>query len=104
MYRSTTAHVAIEKTLIRVYSRMRSRKASFYFYDGDMRVTGLQSSNLYPYFQITRMAETKEYFYLYFGEGTTYFIKKNGFKGFADGNGADAFRAFMKEKLDGASR
>ena len=101
VYRSTTAHVTIEKTLVRVYSKMRSRKAAFYFYDGDMRVTGLQSSNLYPYFQITRMAETKDYFYIYFGEGTTYFIKKNGFKGFKDGDGADAFRAFMKEKLEG---
>ena len=104
VYRSATAHVAIEKTLIRVYSKMRSRKAAFYFYDGDMRVTGLQASNLYPYFQITRMVETKDYFYLYFGEGTTYFVKKDGFKGFEKGKGADEFRAFMKEKLEGNGR
>lgn len=104
VYKSATAPVTIEKTLIRVYSKMRSRKAAFYFYDGDFRITGLQASNLYPYFQITRMVETKEYFYMYLGEGTTYFIKKDGFKGFEKGKGADEFRAFMKEKLEGRFR
>ena len=99
VYRSATASSEIEKALIRVYSKMRSRKAAFYFYDGDFRITGLQSASLYPYFQITRMTETKDYFYLYFGEGTTYFIKKDGFKGFEKGEGADEFRAFMQEKI-----
>ena len=104
LHRSLTASGAIEKAMIRVYNAMRSRKATFYFYDGDFRVTGLQSASMYPYFQVTKMVETKEYFYIYFGEGTTYFIKKDGFKGFEKGKGADEFRAFMKEKLEAHSR
>ena len=83
---------------------MRSRKATFYFYDGDLRITGLQSASMYPYFQVTKMVETKDYFYIYFGEGTSYFIKKDGFKGFEKGKGADEFRAFMNEKLKDQAR
>ena len=41
------------------------------------------------------MYETNEYFYMYFGEGNTYFIRKDGFK---QGD-ADAFRTFMKQIL-----
>ena len=46
-------------------------------------------------FQITAIYETKEYFYMYFGEDNTYYIKKDGF---TQGD-ADSFRAFMKEKI-----
>ena len=51
--------------------------------------------NLHPYFQITRMYETKDSFYMYFGEENTYFIAKDGFK---QGDAAE-FAAFMREKL-----
>ena len=80
---------------MRSYGKLRSRKAVYYFYEGDFRITGLQASNLHPYFQITRLYETKAYFYLYFGEDNTYFISNDGFK---QGD-VDSFRAFMKEKL-----
>lgn len=99
VYRSLTAGTAIAKTLERVYGSMRSRKATYYFYDNDFRISGLQASSLHPYFQITDVAETKEYFYLYMGDNTTYFVKKDKFKGFTDGSGAEKFRAFLKEKL-----
>ena len=99
VYRSLTAGTTISKTLERVYGSMRSRKATYYFYDGDFRITGLQASSLHPYFQITEVAETKEYFYLYFGDNTTYFLKKDNFKGFENGKGADEFRAFLREKI-----
>ena len=94
-YKTATAGTTITKSLTRVFGKLRSRKAVYYFYDGDFRITGLQASNLHPYFQITRMTETKEYFYMYFGEDNAYFVKKSGFK---EGD-ADAFRTFMKEKL-----
>lgn len=94
-YKTATAGTTITKSLIRVFSKMRSRKAAYYFYEKDFRITGLQASNLHPYFQITRMYETKEYFYMYFGESNTYYIKKDGF---TQGD-VDGFRAFMKEKL-----
>lgn len=101
LYKSATAGTEIEKSLIRVFSAMRSRKATFCFYDDEFRIGGIQASTLYPYFQVTKMAETKDYFYLYMGEGTTYYIKKDRFKGFENGDGSDEFRAFMKEKLEG---
>lgn len=95
VYKIATAGSTITKSLTRVYGKLRSRKAAYYFYEGDFRITGLQASNLHPYFQITRMYETKEYFYMYFGLDNTYFIRKDGFK---EGD-ADSFRAFMKEKI-----
>lgn len=95
LYKLATASTNTAKMLMRSYGKLRSRRAAYYFYDGDFRITGLQASNLHPYFQISRMYETNEYFYMYFGEGNTYFIRKDGFK---QGD-ADAFRTFMKEKL-----
>lgn len=95
LYKLATASTNTAKALMRSYGKLRSRRAAYYFYDGDFRITGLQASNLHPYFQISRMYETNDYFYMYFGEGNTYFIRKEGFK---EGD-ADAFRAFMKEKL-----
>lgn len=94
-YKTGTAGTTIAKSLMRVFGKLRSRKASYYFYEGDFRITGLQASNLHPYFQITAIYETKEYFYMYFGEDNTYYIKKDGF---TQGD-ADSFRAFMKEKI-----
>ena len=95
VYKIATAGTTITKNMMRSYGKLRSRKAAYYFYEGDFRITGLQASNLHPYFQITCLYETKEYFYMYFGEDNTYFIKKDGFK---QGD-VDSFRAFMKEKL-----
>lgn len=94
-YKIGTASTTVTKSMMRSYSKLRSRKAAYYFYEGDFRITGLQASNLHPYFQITRMYETKDSFYMYFGEENTYFIAKDGFK---QGDAA-AFAAFMREKL-----
>lgn len=94
-YRLVTAGTTITRTQMRVFGKLRSRKAAYYFYEGDFRITGLQASNLHPYFQITSMHETKEYFYMYFGQDNTYYIKKDSFK---QGD-ADSFRAFMKQKI-----
>ena len=94
VYKIATASTSVTKAMIRSYSKMRSRKAAYYFYEGDFRITGLQASNLHPYFQITRMYETKEYFYMYFGEENTYFIAKDGF----EQGDAESFREFMREK------
>lgn len=95
VYKIATASTSVTKAMIRSYSKMRSRKAAYYFYEGDFRITGLQASNLHPYFQITRMYETKEYFYMYFGEENTYFIAKDGF----EQGDAESFREFMREKI-----
>lgn len=94
-YRIGTAASTLTKTLTRVYGKFRSRKATYYFYDGDFRITGMQASNLHPYFQITRLAEHGEYFYLYFGEDNAYYIHKDNF---TEGS-VEEFKAFIKEKL-----
>lgn len=94
-YKIGTASTTTTKAMMRSYSKLRSRKAAYYFYEGDFRITGLQASNLHPYFQITRMYETKDYFYMYFGEENTYFIAKDGFR---EGD-AESFRTFMREKI-----
>lgn len=67
----------------------------YYFHKRDFRVTGMQSSSLYPYFQITHLGENKEYFFLYFGEETAYYVSK---KGFTDTD-ANAFRDFIRERI-----
>ncbi len=89
------APTALFKTLSRVYGKFKNRKNTYYFYDGDFRISGMQSSSLHPYFQITQFVEHGAYFYLYMGVDNAYYIEKDAFS-LGD---ADSFRAFMKEKL-----
>lgn len=90
-----TAPNTIYRTLFRTYKNMPNRVAVFSFRDEDYRLSGLQASGVFPYFQITAAYETKKYFYLYFGRENAYFVAKDGFK---EGD-AKEFRAFLKEKL-----
>ena len=39
-----------QRCLMRSYGKLRSRRAAYYFYDGDFRITGLQASDLQPVF------------------------------------------------------
>ncbi len=94
-YRVCYAPTAMSKTLIRVNSKFKNRNVTFYFYEGDFRITGMQSSSLHPYFQITQFVENGDYFYLYLGIDNAYYIRKDAFSL----GEADAFRAFMKDKL-----
>ena len=90
-----TAPGTIYKSLFRTYKKMPNRVAVFSFRDEDFRLSGLQASGVFPYFQITTAYETKNYFYLYFGRENAYFVAKDNFKV----GDAKAFRAFLKEKL-----
>lgn len=90
-----TAPNSIYRTLLRTYKVLPNRVAAFSFRDEDFRLSGLQASGVFPYFQITAAYETKKYFYLYFGRENAYFVSKDGFKV----GDAKAFRGFLKEKL-----
>lgn len=79
---------------IRVYKKYRSRTALYYFRDEDFRISELQSASVYPYFQITSVRESKDYFYLYFNDEQVYYVRKDGFK-FGT---VDEFRKFIHEK------
>lgn len=80
-----------------VYRKAKSRVCLYAFREEDFRVSGIQSSSVYPYFQITAAYETKDFFYLYFGSQRAYLVAKEGFS-----NGAadmEQFRAHLQKKL-----
>lgn len=77
------------------FRKLPNRTAVFTFFDNDFRLAGIQSPSLYPYAQITEAREFGDYFYLYFGEETTYYLRKDQF---TLGN-ADEFARFLSGKL-----
>lgn len=94
-YRLLTTSKKITRELLRSYQKYPNRVAIFSFRDDSYRLSGLQSNGIYPYLQITECYETKEFFYLYFGEDHAYLVNKAGF---ALGD-ADDFSGFIREKL-----
>lgn len=82
------------RSQIRIYKKYRSRTALYYFRDEDFRISELQSASVYPYFQITSVRESKEYFYLYFNDEQVYYVRKDGFKF----GSAEKFREFIHTK------
>lgn len=85
----------LKKAQMALLKSSPNKRNEYYFHKKDFRVTGMQSSSLYPYFQITHVGENKEYFFLYFGEETAYYVSKSGFTG----TDADAFRDFIRERI-----
>ena len=76
----------IEKALNRVYGKMKSTTAHYEFYEEEFTISGMQARGVFPYFQITRLEKNGNMVYIYFGEGTTYFVSGDGFsKGDLDG-------------------
>lgn len=77
------------------FKKSRVKENEYTFREDDFRIAGIQSASVYPYFQITRAYETKNYFYLYFGEEQAYYIAKDGFTV----GDADGLRELLKRKL-----
>lgn len=61
----------------------------------DFRVLGMQASSVYPYFQIIHVGEDSEYFFLYFGDGSAYYVSKEKLLP----KDEDAFRKFINERI-----
>ena len=77
------------------FRKARVKQNEYIFRADDFRVTGVQASSVYPYFQIIGAYETKTYFYLYFTAEQAYFVAKDGF---TQGT-AEELRALLREKL-----
>ncbi len=95
IYKFATGAGTIEKSMTRVFSKLKSSKAHYEFYSNEFTIAGMQSKEVFPYFQITAIKEYKDYFYIYFGEANTYFVSKNGF---AKGDAKD-FLGFISGKI-----
>lgn len=98
LYLAVQPFLSVDKMVkaeIRVYQRGRSREAHYAFREEDFRVSGLQSPVLYPYLQIVRAYESKEYFYLYYTDDRAYIVEKAGF---TTGDAA-ALREILKKNL-----
>lgn len=95
IYKLVTSANEIEKVQRRVYSRGVSQTAHYAFYSEVFKVSGIQSSQVYPYFQITDIRASEKYIYIYYGPENAYIINKSGF---VAGASADEFLSFLKEK------
>ncbi|RKJ41612.1 YcxB family protein [Acutalibacter sp. 1XD8-33] len=84
----------IEKIQRKVFGRGMSETAHFSFYPEAFRVSGIQSANVLPYFQITDVRRRGQYFYLYYGPDNAYMIDQYGF---SRGEFED-FEKFIREK------
>lgn len=95
IYKFATAANVMEKAIKRTYSKLRTTKAHYEFYADEFTVSGTQSHTVYPYFQISDVADNKNYFYIYFGEDVTSYVCKDSFtKG-----DAQEFGRFIKQKV-----
>ena len=95
IYRFATAAKTTEKSLRKYYSKQNSTIAKYTFYENEFAIAGTQSYEIYPYFQITEIAEYQDYFYIYFGREIVNYVAKFNFR---EGDPA-AFKAFIDAKL-----
>lgn len=79
LYKLITGAGNIERAVSKVYRGMRSTVAHYDFYETEFSISGLQTKTNYPYFRISDIRRNGDCLYLYFGEGTTYFVAKSGF-------------------------
>lgn len=86
---------ALEKIQIKVHSQGTSQTAHYTFYPDVFRVSGIQSSNVVPYFQLLEVRKCGQYYYLYYGPDNAYLVDAYGFK---LGEAGD-FEKFIREKL-----
>ncbi len=93
-YKFATSSISISKVMKRVYSKINNRTALYHFYEKEIQICGIESNEFHPYFQITELAQYKDYIFFYFGENNPYFVKVDGF---TKGELAE-FKAFISKK------
>lgn len=93
-YKVLTSSMGVEKAQKDIYTRGSSSLARYSFYNNEFRVSGFQSTSLYPYFQILDVREHDGYIYLYYGPDNAYILGKNDF---SIGK-AEKFVDFINEK------
>ena len=85
---------AVEKVQLKVYGRGPSQTAHYIFYPEVFRVSGIQSTSVVPYFQITDLRRRGQYLYLYYGPDNAYMVDLYGF---TQGEAQD-FQTFIRDK------
>lgn len=93
-YKVFTSPTNFEKVQRRVYDRGVSKNAIYTFYDEAFRVSGIQSTSVYPYFQISDIRKNKNCLYLYYGPENAYIVDRSGFSAGTD----EEFIRFIEEK------
>lgn len=78
-YRIIAMPSAVEKIQRKVYGRGQSQTARYTFYPEVFRVSGIQSTSVIPYFQITTVRRRGQYVYLYYGPENAYMVDQYGF-------------------------
>ncbi len=86
---------AVEKIQIKVHSQGTSQTAHYTFYPDVFRVSGIQSANVVPYFQIMDVRKCGQYLYLYYGPDNAYLVDTYGFKLGESGE----FEKFIRGKM-----
>lgn len=85
---------AVEKIQTKVHSQGMSKTAHYTFYPEVFRVSGIQSANVVPYFQIIDIRKCGQYLYLYYGPDNAYLVDTYGFQ---QGEARD-FEKFIRKK------
>lgn len=85
---------AVEKIQTKVHSQGMSKTAHYAFYPEVFRVSGIQSANVVPYFQIIDIRKCGQYLYLYYGPDNAYLVDMYGF----ELGEAGEFEKFIREK------
>lgn len=80
LYKMIAMPNAVEKVQLKVYGRGPSQTARYSFYNEVFRVSGIQSTSLVPYFQITDVRRKGQYVYLYYGPENAYMVDQYGFE------------------------
>lgn len=86
---------AVEKIQTKVHSQGMSKTAHYAFYTEVFRVSGIQSANVVPYFQLTEVRKCGQYLYLYYGPDNAYLVDMYGF----DLGEPGEFEKFIRGKL-----
>lgn len=95
-YRAFNMSSAVERIQTKVFQRGMSTTARYLFYENAFRVSGVQSGNVYPYFQITAVRRHGHYLYLYYGPENAYLVDQFGF---SQGQ-FEEFETFIRKKTE----
>jgi hypothetical protein len=90
--------VTIEKLVnqeIKIFNISEHMEVEFQFYDDYLSMSGKKQAIIYPYLQITKVREYKNYIYLYFDINKAIYLNKDGFD-----LKTDDFITFIKQKTE----
>lgn len=95
IFKIVSAPREIERVQRKIYGQGKTREARYAFYEDSFRVSGIQSSSVYPYVQITDIKTSGNYIYLYYGTDNAYILDVAAF---SKGD-KDSFISFVKSKI-----